>query len=46
MTLMIIVVILVLLASLALMGWWIADIVIFATNQRLSSDGCVLQPNL
>ena len=34
------------LASLAIWAWWIADVVIFATNQRLSGNGCVLLDNL
>ncbi len=35
-----------LLTSLAVWAWWIADLVIFATNQRLDGDGCELNPNL
>lgn len=31
---------------LAAWAWWIADLVIFATNQRLSGNGCVLMQNL
>ena len=32
--------------TLAAWAWWIADLVIFATNQRLSGSGCMLTPNL
>ena len=31
---------------LAAWAWWIADLVIFVTNQRLSGNGCMLTPNL
>jgi len=44
--LMLVFVVLVLGASLAMSAWWIADLVIFATNQRLSGNGCILTPNL
>ena len=30
------------LAGLATFSWWIADVVIFAQNSRLSGNGCVL----
>jgi hypothetical protein len=36
----------VLCCTLAAWAWWIADLVIFATNQRLSGSGCMLTPNL
>ena len=26
--------------------WWIADLAIFAKNDRLSGNGCILRPNL
>ena len=35
-------VILTVLAGLATFSWWIADLVIFAQNSRLSGNGCVL----
>ncbi|XP_064399281.1 uncharacterized protein LOC135345769 [Halichondria panicea] len=41
---MIVVVLLIIVASLAMSAWWIADLIIFATNQRLSSNGCTLTP--
>lgn len=31
---------------LAMWAWWIADAVIFGTNQRLAGDGCPLRPDL
>lgn len=34
------------LTSLAVWAWWIADLVIFVTNQRVAGDGCGLNPNL
>lgn len=42
----IIVAILLICASLATWAWWIADAVIFGTNQRVAGDGCPLIPNL
>lgn len=41
-----IVTILIVLASLAISAWWIADLVIFAKNDRLSGNGCMLSPTL
>ena len=38
--------ILLILASLAVWAWWVADLVIFATNQRLAGSGCELMSNL
>ena len=35
---------LIILASLALTAWWIADLVIFANNDRDDGDGCMLKP--
>ena len=32
------------LISLLFLAWWIADLVIFVTNTRLSRDGCPLYP--
>jgi len=29
-----------------LFAWWLADLIIFATNKRLSGNGCVLIDNL
>lgn len=39
-------VLLVVCGFLAIWAWWIADLVIFATNQRLSGNGCTLTANL
>ena len=36
--------VLVVLASLAQTAWWIADLVIFANNDRDDGDGCMLKP--
>lgn len=36
--------ILIVLASLAQSAWWIADLVIFANNDREDGDGCSLRP--
>lgn len=36
--------ILIVLASLAQTAWWIADLVIFANNDRDDGDGCSLKP--
>jgi len=30
------------LTALCTLSWWIADVVIFAQNDRLSGNGCVL----
>ena len=35
---------LIILASLAQSAWWIADLVIFANNERDDGDGCMLKP--
>jgi len=35
---------LIVLASLAQTAWWIADLVIFANNDRDDGDGCSLKP--
>ena len=35
---------LIILASLAQSAWWIADLVIFANNERDDGDGCMLRP--
>ena len=43
---MFIFVIVLLLGSLAIWAWWVADLVIFATNQRLAGNGCELMNNL
>ena len=43
---MLVFVLVVLGCTLAAWAWWIADLVIFATNQRLSGNGCMLTPNL
>lgn len=43
---MLLFVIVLVLASLAIWAWWIADLVIFATNQRLAGSGCELAPTL
>ncbi|MCG8624195.1 MAG: hypothetical protein MJE68_19650 [Proteobacteria bacterium] len=43
---MLLFVVLVFCCTLAAWAWWIADLVIFATNQRLSGNGCMLTPNL
>ncbi len=44
--LMFVFVLLTVLASIAMWAWWLADLIIFATNQRLSGNGCMLTPNL
>ena len=36
--------VLIVLASLAQTAWWIADLVIFANNDREDGDGCMLKP--
>ena len=36
--------VLIVLASLAQTAWWIADLVIFANNDRDDGDGCMLEP--
>ena len=36
--------VLIVLASLAQTAWWIADLVIFANNERDDGDGCMLKP--
>lgn len=36
--------ILLILVSLAQTAWWIADLVIFAQNEREDGDGCMLKP--
>ena len=36
--------IIIILASLAQTAWWIADLVIFANNNRDDGDGCPLRP--
>ncbi|KAL5475882.1 hypothetical protein EMCRGX_G025758 [Ephydatia muelleri] len=36
----------ILLCSFAMVGWWIADLVIFAQNERLDGNGCALEKNL
>jgi len=43
---MIIAILVVVGAAISMWAWWIADLVIFATNQRLSGNGCQLSPNL
>ena len=44
--LMVIEVVVMLLVMLAVWAWWIADLVIFATNQRDAGNGCMLRENL
>ena len=39
----VVVIVLSIILSLAVAAWWIADIVIFATNSRRDGDGCPLQ---
>ena len=43
---MLLTVIILLLATFAIMAWWIADLVIFAKNDRLAGSGCMLRPTL
>ena len=35
-------VIILVVLSLAIVAWWIADLVVFATNKRLDQNGCQL----
>ena len=44
--LLLVFILLVVCSFLAIWAWWIADLVIFATNQRLSGNGCTLTANL
>ena len=44
--LLLVFILLVVCGFLAIWAWWIADLVIFATNQRLSGNGCTLTANL
>lgn len=44
--LMVLVLVLMVLAMLANWAWWLADLIIFATNQRDAGNGCMLQENL
>lgn len=41
---MLVTVLLIIGASLSLSAWWIADVIIFATNQRPAGNGCMLSP--
>jgi len=43
---MVLVVLIVICVAISLWVWWLADLVIFATNQRFSGSGCELNPNL
>ena len=42
--LIILAIVLVVVCTLGIISWWIGDIVIFANNNRLSGDGCMLRP--
>lgn len=43
---MVVAIILIVLCGLANWGWWLGDLIIFATNQRDAGNGCSLQPDL
>ena len=43
---MVCVFVLIFAVSFAILGWWIAEAVIFGTNQRDDGDGCPLNPDL
>ena len=38
--------VLVVIIFVAIWAWWLADLIIFATNQRDAGNGCMLRENL
>ena len=46
MLLVLLFIVVIVLCMLASWAWWLADLIIFATNQRDAGNGCMLQENL
>ena len=44
--LMVIEVVVMVIVFIAIWAWWLADLIIFATNQRDAGNGCMLRENL
>lgn len=43
---MILAIVLITACAIGIWAWWIADVIIFATNQREDGNGCELTPDL